>query len=60
MISVFPSHKADGNRCIECGGCISPIGNARVKRKETNSIKIDIKVDGTKLCRSFYQNSTPP
>ena len=49
MISVFPSIIGDGNRCIECKGFITPIGEARVYKKRDQSINLGIDVDTTQL-----------
>lgn len=48
-ISVYPSIIADGNSCIKCKGPITPIGEARVYKKRSQSIAIGVDVDTTQL-----------
>lgn len=49
VISVYPSRTADGRRCIDCNGFITPIGEARVNKKRSQSISIGVDVDTTQL-----------
>lgn len=39
VASVFPKERADGNRCIECGGYLLPAGLARVHKKEAVTLE---------------------
>jgi hypothetical protein len=53
IINVFPKARADGNRCIECGGVIGPIGNARVHEECKAYMNIGINVDTTELDKAL-------
>jgi hypothetical protein len=49
VLSVYPSRTADGRCCIECNGYITPVGEARVYKKRSQSINIGVDVDTTQL-----------
>lgn len=39
-INIFPSNRTDGNVCIDCKGCLMPIGDALIyesKNKKSDS-----------------------
>jgi len=49
VISVFPTQKSDGRRCLECGGHIIPFGHAKVHGKTISEMNIDVKVNTKQL-----------
>lgn len=53
LVNVFPSIIGDGNRCIECKGPLTPIGDARVYKKKNQSIRIDVEVDTTQIDKAL-------
>ena len=49
IINVITKYKCDGHRCIECGGIIGPIGEARVYESRNDIMAIGINVDTTQV-----------
>jgi len=49
VISVFPTLVSDGRRCLECGGYITPLGNAKVHGKRISKMTIDVEVNTKQL-----------
>ncbi len=45
-ISLFSESKADGNRCIECGCHIIPIGKAGIDMDDQKNIEINMSEKG--------------
>jgi len=53
VISVFPASVNDGRRCLDCGGFITTLGNAKVHGKTLSGITIDVKVNTKRLDKAL-------
>ncbi len=49
IINVFDKGFVDGERCLKCGGFISPIGEAEVKSRHERVLKLKIDLDDSQL-----------
>lgn len=49
ITNIITKYKCDGHRCIECGGAIGPIGEARVHEECKAYMNIGINIDTTEL-----------
>ena len=53
VISVFPASVNDGRRCLDCGGFITPLGNAKVHGKTISEMTIDVEVNTKQLDKAL-------
>ena len=53
VISVFPALVNDGRRCLDCGGFITPLGNAIVHGKRTAGMTVDVEVNTKQLDKAL-------
>jgi len=53
VISIFPASVNDGRRCLDCGGFITPLGNAKVHGKTISGMTIDVKVNTKQLDKAL-------
>ena len=53
VISVFPTQKSDGRRCLECGGHILPFGQAKVQPQRISGMTIDVEVNTKQLDKAL-------
>ena len=53
VISIFPASVNDGRRCLDCGGFITPLGNAKVYGKKVSKMTIDVEVNTKKLDKAL-------
>lgn len=65
-ISVFPSRKADGNRCLACDSQIVPFGWVHLAKGTEKQIHISVNINGADEFKSAMErvfkelNTIPP
>jgi len=53
VINVFPASVNDGRRCLDCGGFITPLGNAKAHGKTISGMTIDVEVNTKQLDKAL-------
>ena len=53
VISVFPTLLSDCRKCLDCGGFIVPLGNAKVHGKRISKMTIDVEVNTKQLDKTL-------
>lgn len=53
IINVFDKGFEDGERCLKCGGFITPIEEAEVKSRHEKVLKLKIEIDSKELKKTL-------